>query len=230
MSSPSPGPSGPPGLPGRGARPVRARRRGRGPAVRGIAVLLVPVVELVVALQVGRAIGTGLTVLLLLLACAAGFLVVRHEGTSALRSLRESAAAGPFGLRGDAAGPGARAAGARAGGDTALVVLAGVLLLVPGFVTDVAGLLLLVPGVREVVRRSVRRSVERRLQRAGARVVVVRDVPAAGDGGGSGGGARQRPSEPRVIEGVEVVEVRDLEPPPGDDGTAPGPGGGRRAR
>jgi UPF0716 protein FxsA len=46
--------------------------------------------------------------------------------------------------------------------DGILIMLAGALLLTPGFVTDVAGVLLLLPPVRAVLRRRVRRALERR--------------------------------------------------------------------
>ncbi|MBZ0231471.1 MAG: FxsA family protein [Deltaproteobacteria bacterium] len=75
-----------------------------------------------------------------------------------------------------------RAASAMQGGepvgpvmvDGALVALAGVLLVVPGFVTDVVGLLLLVPPARVLVRRRAERWFQSRM-----RMVVV--------GGGAGG-------------------------------------------
>lgn len=76
-----------------------------------------------------------------------------------------------------------RAASAMQGGepvgpvvvDGALVALAGVLLVVPGFVTDVVGLLLLVPPVRMLARSQAERWFRSRM-----RMVVV-------SGGGAGG-------------------------------------------
>ena len=47
--------------------------------------------------------------------------------------------------------------------DSALLMLAGVLLLVPGFVSDAAGLLLLLPPVRALIRSWIGQRVERRL-------------------------------------------------------------------
>jgi UPF0716 protein FxsA len=54
-----------------------------------------------------------------------------------------------------------------------MVLLAGALLLTPGFLTDVVGILLLLPPTRAMVRRQVPRLAARRLRRRRGRVVVV---------------------------------------------------------
>jgi UPF0716 family protein affecting phage T7 exclusion len=54
-----------------------------------------------------------------------------------------------------------------------MVLLAGALLLTPGFLTDVAGVLLLLPPTRAALRRLVPRLAARRLRRRGGRVVIV---------------------------------------------------------
>jgi UPF0716 protein FxsA len=78
--------------------------------------------------------------------------------------------------------------------DGALVALAGVLLMIPGFVTDVVALALLVPPVRVLLRKRASRWFE-------ARMVMV---GGPGMGMGAGGGS--------VRDGfidVEGSEVRD---------------------
>jgi UPF0716 protein FxsA len=47
--------------------------------------------------------------------------------------------------------------------DGALILLAGALLLAPGFITDALGLLLLLPPVRAAVRAFTRQRIERRV-------------------------------------------------------------------
>ena len=49
------------------------------------------------------------------------------------------------------------------GADTALLLLAGLLLLLPGYVTDAVGLLLLLPPVRAVLRVWIGQRVDRKL-------------------------------------------------------------------
>ena len=61
--------------------------------------------------------------------------------------------------------------------DAALVLVGGVLLMLPGFVTDLFGLLFLLPFTRPLARRLLAFLVGRRLSRMGVwRRVVRRDV------------------------------------------------------
>ena len=64
--------------------------------------------------------------------------------------------------------------------DGALILIAGALMLTPGFITDVAGILLLLPPVRAVLRPPVVRRVR-------ARIVPI-DPRAQGGPGDTGRG------------------------------------------
>jgi UPF0716 protein FxsA len=110
--------------------------------------LLWPVVEIAVFLQVVQWIGVGETLLLMLLISIAGAWLVKRQGVGTLARMREELNDGrvPTGPLTD-------------GG---LLALAGFLLLVPGFVTDGFGLLLLLPPVRALVRRGFGRRFARR--------------------------------------------------------------------
>lgn len=99
----------------------------------------VPVVEVFVFIEVGRAIGWLLAVLLLLGSSVLGARLVRIQGRSAIE--RVSLAVSEH-----------RAPG-RAAIDGALGFLGAALLVVPGFVTDVLGALLLLPPTRRLTRR-----------------------------------------------------------------------------
>jgi UPF0716 protein FxsA len=151
----------------------------------------------------------GFTVFVLL---AAGVLlggaIVKRAGRRAFRSLDATVrGAQGAGVRTDAGQPfPSRNEGNEGNG---LTMLGGILLIVPGLITDLAGLLLLVPPVQRRVRAALERSVERRLARATAgmeglfqqarihrpdgKVVqgeVIRDEPAQGHpGSGSGSGS-----------------------------------------
>jgi UPF0716 protein FxsA len=129
--------------------------------------LLLPVLELVVAIEVGRAVGALATVGALLLIAVIGLMVVRREGAAAWRSLNHSVRTGEPPSR-DLA-------------DATVLMLAGLLLIVPGFITDVFALLLLFPLTRPLARRPV----ERALLRAAANQAGVRSgfrPPTAGPG------------------------------------------------
>lgn len=90
---------------------------------------------------VGSQIGVGWTFAILLAEAVLGGLLVRHEGAKAWRSLRES--------RDHPEALGSRLT------DAALVLVGGVLVMLPGFLTDAVGLLCLLPGTRALMRRAV---------------------------------------------------------------------------
>jgi UPF0716 protein FxsA len=100
--------------------------------------LVLPFLEVWVAIQVAGVIGAPLTLLLLAGMSVAGVYVLRGEGTSVWRRVNEQVAAGR--------------APTRELLDGALVLIGGVCLILPGFITGVFGALLLLPPVRAVVR------------------------------------------------------------------------------
>ena len=99
----------------------------------------VPVLEVFVFIEVGRAIGWLLAVVLLLASSVLGVRLLRIQGRAAVE--RVSLAVSE------------RRAPARAAVDGALGFLGGVLLVVPGFVTDALGALLLFGPTRALTRR-----------------------------------------------------------------------------
>ncbi len=94
--------------------------------------------ELFVMVKVSEAIGFGWMLVLLIISWPIGTRVIRHQGRSALRRLREALAAGREPTNEVL--------------DGGLVLLGGLLLLVPGFITDVIGLLLLMRPTRALAR------------------------------------------------------------------------------
>jgi UPF0716 protein FxsA len=111
----------------------------------------VPVVEVFVFIEVGRAIGWLLAVVLLLGTSVLGVQLVRIQGRSAIErvSLAVSERRPP----------------ARAVIDGALGFLGGLLLVVPGFVTDVLGALLVLPPTRAQARHWLSRHYSGRVMR-----------------------------------------------------------------
>lgn len=108
--------------------------------------LVVGFVELTVLVVVGNAIGVLATLGLLILASLAGAALLRREGTRTLVAFNEA-------LR-------TRRPPHREVIDGMLLAAAGVLIVLPGFVSDVLGLLLLLPPTRALVRRRMLRSAE----------------------------------------------------------------------
>ena len=112
-------------------------------ALLAVAFLVVPLLELYVIIQVGSAIGALNTIGLLIAVSLVGGWLMKREGTSVVRRVQASLAAGIV--------PATEVI------DGFLILLGGALMLTPGFLTDVAGLGLLLPPVRAVVRRVLRR-------------------------------------------------------------------------
>jgi UPF0716 protein FxsA len=98
-----------------------------------------PIIEIALFIKVGGAIGLVPSLAIVILSAVAGTALIRLQGLRALDKLRTNVQEG-----GDPVGPIAHGA---------LVLVAGVLLLLPGFFTDALGLLLLVPAVRALVIR-----------------------------------------------------------------------------
>lgn len=99
--------------------------------------VVAPLVELYVIVRVAGAIGALDTIALLVLVSLLGAWLVKRQGLAVLSRLRREVEAGRDPSRALVNG--------------ALVVLAGLLLIVPGFVSDALGLLLLLPPVRALV-------------------------------------------------------------------------------
>jgi UPF0716 protein FxsA len=125
--------------------------------------IVVGVVEISVIIQVGQWIGFLNTVGLLLLVSLVGAWLVKRQGLGVMARIREQRSAGRI--------PATEAF------DGALILVAGVLLVIPGFVTDALGLLLLVPPVRAVVRRFVSRRVLREVEMVRAKQWTRSDPP-----------------------------------------------------
>jgi UPF0716 protein FxsA len=111
-----------------------------------LAFIAIPMIEIAIFIQVGGLIGLWPTLALVLLSAVAGSWLVRSQGARALQDLRRS-----FSELSDPTEPLAH------GG---MILLAGALLVTPGFFTDAMGLSLLVPQVRARVLTWLRRRVK----------------------------------------------------------------------
>jgi UPF0716 protein FxsA len=116
-------------------------------------IVVVVFVEIWVIIQVAHAIGALSTVALLILVSVVGAYLTKHEGFVVLGRLRAQLDAGRV--------PAAELV------DGVLVLAAGVLLLVPGFVTGGIGLLVLFPPTRALFRAYLRRRFDVRVFRGG---------------------------------------------------------------
>jgi UPF0716 protein FxsA len=110
----------------------------------------VPILELYVIIRVGQWLGALETIGLLILISVVGAWLAKREGLGVWRRIQAQVDAGRV--------PGAELL------DAFLILLAGALLLTPGFLTDVLAIVLLIPPTRALVRRVLRRRFASRVQ------------------------------------------------------------------
>ncbi|MDQ6422332.1 FxsA family protein [Paenibacillus sp. LHD-117] len=112
--------------------------------------LIVPIVELWGILQVGDWLGGWTTFLIILAMSAAGAYFARTEGRKVWLDAQRQMQSGQM--------PGLSLV------DGICVLLGGLLLLTPGFFTDILGILLLVPATRPLFRRMILQWLEKRMR------------------------------------------------------------------
>ena len=104
--------------------------------------IIIPIIEITVLMQVGAVLGVWPTIAIVILTAWLGAKYVRQQGIATLNSVQTKMAQGQM--------PSDEIV-------TGLVLLvAGVLLVTPGFVTDFLGLSLLIPAVRQTIAGSVK--------------------------------------------------------------------------
>lgn len=119
-----------------------------------------PFVELAVLVQVAGSIGVLDTIGLLVVVSILGVWLAKRAGLGVVNRMRRTQASGEV--------------PSRELMDGALILLAAVLLVIPGFVTDVVGILLLLPPIRAGVRTLALKRI-----RTSSRIVVVGSGPGS---------------------------------------------------
>ncbi|HEU6438091.1 MAG TPA: FxsA family protein [Nitratidesulfovibrio sp.] len=119
----------------------------------GLVLLLVPFLEFYVLVEVGARIGAFNAVLLVVLFAMAGVWLARTQGMGTLARIQQSLAQGVL--------PADEML------DGLFLLLAGILMVFPGFVTDAFGVLLLLPPVRRLAAHLLRRHMNATIQAEG---------------------------------------------------------------
>lgn len=104
-------------------------------------ILVVPLAEIYLLLQVGSFIGAVPTVILVIFTAVLGSFLLRQQGFTTFRRFQESLAKGEVPAYEIVEGP--------------LILLGGLLLLTPGFITDIMGIVCLIPPLRKKVAQYV---------------------------------------------------------------------------
>lgn len=108
---------------------------------------LVPLTELYILLEIGSYLGALNTILLIVLTGILGAYLARMEGIRTVYQISQNLATG--------------AVPAEELMDAVLIFVAGVFLVTPGVITDMAGFLLLIPYTRTLFKRWLRRKFDR---------------------------------------------------------------------
>ncbi len=104
-----------------------------------IAFVVVPIIELWLLIEIGRQIGALTTIVIVILTAILGSQLVRRQGISVMQRIQSTQARGEVPALPMVNG--------------AALLMAGLMLLTPGFITDICGFILLIPKLRERIAR-----------------------------------------------------------------------------
>ena len=107
--------------------------------------IIIPIIEISVLMQVGELLGMWPTIGIVILSAWIGAKYVRQQGLATLQSVQTKMAQGEMPSSEIVTG--------------LMLLVAGVLLVTPGFVTDIFGLSLLIPSVRQAIAASVQKHI-----------------------------------------------------------------------
>ncbi|MGI3169785.1 FxsA family protein [Pseudooceanicola sp. C21-150M6] len=149
-----------------------------------LAFVAIPMIEIALFIQVGGVMGLGWTLAVVLGTALLGTWLVRTQGAMAMNNIRRS-----FSELSDPAEPLAEAA---------MILVAGVLLVTPGFFTDAVGFALLTPPLRRAAFRWLKRNV---------------NVQSVSFGASSGPTRPRGPGTERGTEDVIDGTYHEVDPP-----------------
>jgi UPF0716 protein FxsA len=121
--------------------------------------VLLPLLELVVLIQLGRWLGLLGTIALVVGTGLLGAALARRQGLRAWLAIQNELRQGRM--------------PAAAMLDGLLILVGGIVLLTPGLLTDLSGLALLFPPTRNAVKRYLRKRLERAIETGDARFTMV---------------------------------------------------------
>ena len=113
-----------------------------------LAFTIIPIIEIYLLIEIGSMFGALTAVTLVILTGFFGAFLARMQGMQTLYQMQESLREGRM--------PSGELL------DTLLIVIAGLVLLTPGFLTDSAGFLLLIPTTRNSIKYWLQRKIELR--------------------------------------------------------------------
>ncbi len=103
--------------------------------------LIVPLIEIIILIEIGKVVGAGYTIALVIGTAALGAALFRQQGLSTLAKVQMSMDQGDL--------PATELV------EGLMLLVAGALLLTPGFFTDVFGFLVLIPVLRKKIAQNL---------------------------------------------------------------------------
>lgn len=123
-----------------------------------ISLLLLPIIELIIFLLAGNLIGIPETLFVVIGTGILGAILLKKQGLKAVHNVQVQLNQGI--MPGDAIL------------DSFFVLIGGLLLLFPGFLTDIVGAIMLIPPTRRIVKLLLMRGIQRKLQKKN-RVTII---------------------------------------------------------
>jgi UPF0716 protein FxsA len=174
-------------------------RRGLPLVLLTILAVGLPILEVYLLIRVGQAVGLLPTIILLVVIAALGGWLMRHQGARAWQALTDAYTKGrvPTGHLADAV----------------LILVGGLLLILPGFLTDAIGFVFVLPWTRPYARKMIAFFVARRISKRAARQRDRAGV-ITGETVDTRTAPRKRPTKaPRPDAGPAVIEGEVKDPP-----------------
>jgi len=121
---------------------------------------LIPIIELALLIKIGQYIGVGFTLGVVIFTGVAGAYLAKMQGLITLRRIQGDVNQGIM--------PADKLF------DGVLILCSGILLLTPGFITDIIGLMGLIPLTRDLFKRWLKRKIEDMINRG--QVITIASV------------------------------------------------------
>lgn len=153
--------------------------------------IIMPVLEISVFIMIGGQIGVLNTILIILFTAILGSFLLRQQGLGLLAKIQQKMAEGQVPGRDLTHG--------------VMILVAGILLLTPGFVTDAIGFSLFVPQIRDAIAGFLKSRIN------------VQTMGGMGAGGMGAGGGYKRPQEEGVVDLDEADYYDASQNQPEDD-------------
>ncbi|MGB0411052.1 MAG: FxsA family protein [Pikeienuella sp.] len=154
-----------------------------------LVLVAIPIIEIALFIELGGWVGLWPTIGLVIITAIIGGILLRAQGFSAMQRMQRSMAEG-----GDPRGPMAHGI---------LILIAGLLMLTPGFFTDAVGFTLLVPPARTAIIAAIGPWVAKR--------VVTQGMAQSGGMGGMSAGAHTHTGndDPIDVDYVDLTGTND---------------------